>query len=240
MKKLFIMMLLCLMSTMVLAQSDNSHQEEKNLPTFGNMVKGYSGLATIRSLRSVGDEGYISLPMESFSDAQFEEEFAKKPNNSQYLTDSLKQHICSFYRNIGYVEDVSVVKYLMRPDFAINSAGDTCVYVGSFSLDVTFNTLRSSEVERAKNTIDRVFLPIVLKTIDDLSKMGHKYIMMAAGYGKRDFSESYSHDDGACVICIFSIVDLKDFAGLEMSSDELLHKSSVYIKDMGEIKKVTL
>ena len=41
------MMMLCVMSTNVFAQTDNSHQEEKNLPTFGKMVKEYS-LAEIR------------------------------------------------------------------------------------------------------------------------------------------------------------------------------------------------
>ena len=234
------MMMLCVMSTNVFAQTDNNHQEEKNLPTFGKMVKDHDILATIRGLRSYSKDSYISLPMKSFSDAQFEAEFAKKPSLSQYLTDSLKQCVYSFYRNIGYVEDVSVVKSLMCPAFAINAASDTCIYVGSFSLDVTFNTLRTSENERAKTAIDRVIFPIISKTVNDLSRMGHKYIMMAVGYGKRDFSEKYSSEDGACVICIFSITDLKDFAGLELSTDELLRKSSVYIRDMGEIKKVTL
>lgn len=219
-----------------------SEPSKSHLPKFGEMVKSYDILSTIRGLQSYSDkDGYIPVyDMDSFPKYQFDAIFAQYPSRAKYLTESLQTSIRSFYRNIGFVEDVSVVKSLMCPNFAVNSANDTCVYVGSFSLELSFNSLRTSALERAKSAIDRVIFPIIQKTIDDLTNMGHPYVMIAVGYGVKDFSDKYSSGDGACVMCIFSIKDLKDFAGLELSQEELLHRSSVYVKDTGEIKKVSM
>ncbi len=254
MKKICILLALILCCGMVSAQNLNNTSEGNvesgdityTLPRFGEMVKSYDILATIRGLRSYSEkDDYIPISnMKSLTITQYEDickstctEYEKR---SKHITPLLKYKICSFYNNIGYIEDVSVVRVLMCPNFAINSTNETCVYVGSFSLDVTFNTLRTTETERAKTAIESVALPIIQKTIDDLVNMGHQYIMMGIGYGIRDFSDKYSSGDGACVICIFSVSDLKDFAGLELSQEELLHKSSVYLRDVGEIKKISL
>ncbi len=226
-------------------ESPTSKNVASTLPRFGEMVKSYGILATIRGVRSYSEkDDYIPISdMKYLTISQYtnicKSTCGKYEKLSKYITPLLKHRICSFYNNIGYIEDVTVVKAKMCPDFAVNSANDTCVYVGSFSLDVTFNTLRTSETERAKTAIERVILPIIQKTIDDLVNIGHQYIMIGVGYGIRDFSESYG-DEGACVMCIFSISDLKDFADLELSQEELLHKSSVYLRDTGEIKKVSL
>lgn len=210
----------------------------QELPKFGEMVKSYSILATIRGLReySSSDDYIPTYSFQSYSTEQFNKIFSVQPTKLNSLSAETRLSLMQFYKDLGYIADVTAVKALMRPNLAQNSDGDTCIYVGSFSLDMSFNAIRTTELERAKSAIEKAVLPVVQKSITNLINIGHKYILIGVGYGVRDFSGS----EGACVMCVFSVDDLKDFDSLELSEEELLHKTSIYIKDTGEMKKVSL
>lgn len=123
-------------------------------------------------------------------------------------------------------------------DIASNSEGKKCIYAGCYFYNVAYNKNLMSEQERAKDAIENAIIPIIQKAGDELVKIGYEYIMIGMGYLAKYPSDDSA--DGAAIYCIIPINYINDFNALEITANELIANSRIYIKDVGELKMITL
>ena len=231
MKKLISLFFLLISCSLFYAQS-------QELPKFGEMAKNGSIISIIHSLKDYSDtanKDFIDThDLESKTDAWYDEHIAFSAVAKRH-----KSNIIKLYRSIGYVEDVAAIMNYINPDFAVNSSQDTCIFVGAYSYCVNFNTLRTDEISRAKNTCKYALLPIIQKMAPTLKEISYPYVMIGGAYGFKDFSD-YMSASGGCVFCLFKLSDLIEYSDLELTQEELLQKANIYLREgTNEMKRVS-
>ena len=225
-----------LISAFVLLLCFNSYAQE--LPKFGEFVKKYDGLSGYCKFAKYTMDSFIPTGrLGSHCDANFERRISSSSVLS-YLTDADKSALLDYYKSIGYLESVYLSDLEFGIGFGKNSSGETCAYAGCFFYNVAYNTNRMSEEERAKDAIESAIIPILQKTGEHITKISHQYIMIGMGYLTKNPAES--SENGAAVYCIIPIKDIIEFNALEITSKELIGKSRIYLKDVGDLKLITL
>ncbi len=224
MKKYFLISLILMFYTNI-----NAH----DLPRFGEFVKSYENL--------VGYCKFSKYTMNSFISTNNLGSYCKKDienSNSSYLTDNQKTSLIDYYNNIGYIEGVYLSELSFGINFAKDSNGAICIYAGSYFYSVTYNTNRTTELDRAKDAINSAIIPILQKGGKSLTDIGYDYVMIGMGYLKKHPQQT--SEEGAAVYCIIPTKYIESFISLEITSDELIKNSKVYLKDVGDIKLINL
>lgn len=132
---------------------------------------------------------------------------------------------------------------LLRPclvDFGIKSGKDTCISLGVFVFKNKFNSLRTSEKERAIQVISELVMPISHKIYKSFLSTNIKYVAITGAYSKRDFSDKYASDKGCTVSCLINLSLFKRVVDLEITEDEFLKSTEIFLSDETEIKKIQL
>lgn len=208
------------------------------LPKTGAKAKSCSIIATMQGLKQYAKDDFVAPT--SFVRCSIEEKHTilSKSDTLNLIGDN-KEKVWAFYQSLGWIEGVTVIKSFTSPSLFTNSLQETGIFLGAFSLDVVYNTQRTEEISRAKDAIKSGIIPVIQKGAKSIKDLPYKQVMIAVAYGIRDFTDSYSAE-GACVICAFNISDIADFTDLELTEDELINKSAVYVRDQSEIKKVNI
>lgn len=161
---------------------------------------------------------------------------------SIYLNDKQRQNVKAMYRAIGNVRgnEIGIFCQSLSPLPTINSNKDTCVFVGGFSYQTAFNQLRLTENQRARRTVEDVIIPVIQSAAPYLKELEYPYSIIGATYDVRNFSNSnpYAKNTG-CVICIFKTSDIMSFYELEITQEELLKSSKIYVEDADDIKRIS-
>lgn len=226
--KFFVVILLSLLGTNLFAQ---------DLPKFGELVMEYEKLAGQCKYASYANMSYM-VPtgrLASYVNSNYEKAFASS-KMSTYFTWEDKMTLLTYYNNIGHIDDIYLNNLLFGVGIAKNAKEETCAYAGCFFYNIAYNTSRLSESERAKDVIESAIIPILQKAGNYIAKISCKYIMIGMGYITKNSSED---ENGGAVYCIIPISDILDFNSLEITSNELIRNSRVYIKDVGEIKLIS-
>lgn len=227
--KIFIVISLSLLGTDLYAQ---------DLPKFGEFVLEYEQLAGQCKYASYANMSYMVSTgrLASYVDSNFEKIIAQS-NMLPYLTTDDKTALIDYYKNIGFIDGIYLNDLMFEIGFAKNTKEETCAFAGCFFYNVVYNTNRLSELERAKDVIESAIIPILQKAGTFIAKISHNYIMIGMGYLTKHPSEN---ENGGAVYCIIPTKDILDFNSLEITSNELIQNSRIYIKDVGGIKLISL
>ena len=106
--------------------------------------------------------------------------------------------------------------------------------------DKKFNTLRTTDKERATDMATTIIMPTAYKVAPKIKALGYKYFAVAAAYAMRDFSEKYGPDDGGVVTAIIPIEIIDKVSDLELTEEEALHLIDVYQEEESILKKIKL
>lgn len=227
--KFFVTILLLLSCATLFAQ---------DLPKFGELVKVYEQLAGQCRFASYANMSCM-VPtgrLASYIDSNFEKTIASYKKSS-YLTIEDKKSLLNYYKNIGHIDDIYLNNLMFGVGLAKNTKEEICVYAGCFFYNKVYNTNRLTELERAKDVIESAILPILQKAGTYITNISHQYIMIGMGYITKS---PYEGENGGAVYCIIPTKDILEFNSLEITSNELIRNSRVYIKDVGEIKLISI
>lgn len=106
----------------------------------------------------------------------------------------------------------------------------------------TFNTLKLDDKQRAQSVIYDVLLSELYNIAASLPA-DMKYIGISICYGVKDFSDKYASGDGEYILMVSPISFVKDFLNANITDNELIEKSDVFISDADHfriLKKVKL
>jgi hypothetical protein len=152
-----------------------------------------------------------------------------------------------YIKNRGAIRDalrsITISTYVMNDRmfaFGIKNISDTCIFLGSYSFDKIFNTLRTDERERAKIVVSKLLMPIAHDMYPSLKGTKFRFLALCGCYVKSDFSSSYPNKNGCEVTCLIDLSLFKKFYDLEMTEDELLKHTEIFIADDTDIKKIEL
>lgn len=160
----------------------------------------------------------------------------RKNNNSIY----------SFYRKyaekfIGDVKNIdghptNFLSHIMHYSVAKSSKDENILLFPTFAIESTFNTLRLTEKQRASSAITSYALPI-LKKINNYIIPGISKIGIALTYGSNNLLSDNLADLKAEWICLISPLPIiEKFNNNEISSDELIGASDIYLKSRNDEK----
>lgn len=152
-----------------------------------------------------------------------------------------------YIKNRGAIRDalrsITISTYVMNYRmfvFGIKNISDTCIFLGSYSFNKNFNTLRTDERGRAKIVVSELLMPIAHGMYPSLKGTKFRFLALCGCYVKSDFSRSYPNKDGCAVTCLIDLSLFKKYYDLEMTEDELLKHTEIFIEDDTDIKKIQL
>lgn len=230
MKKFILPFVILLFSSNIIAQ---------NLPKFGELVRSYEGLTGYCKFAKYTMDSFIPTGEQSyFCRENINRILQKNTTKASYLPPAKKTALMQYYNNIKSIDDVYLSKLSFDVSFAKDSNDKICIYAGSFFYYARYNTERTTEIERAKDAINSALIPILQQSGKYLIEIQYDYVLIGMGYLTKQPQESSS--EGAAIYCIIPTKDIDNFLSLEISSDELIKNSKIYIKDIGGLKLTNL
>lgn len=232
----------------------SQEKEMYTLPTFTNLIKGemeigniYMGLLDNKSMIYVYDINKLSDFQRDVLILTLTNQIVTKgdstigiPKQGPPYLPVYEQHrktIFDAFKNIDL--SVSVLKTCIA-DFGIKNGKDTCISLGLFVFDKRFNSLRTNEKERSTQVISELIMPIAHKIFKSFIRTNIKYVAITGCYIKKDFADKYAWDEGCTVSCIINLPIFKKVADLEITEEEFLKETEVFLSDETDIKKVQL
>ena len=194
-----------------------------------SVMKGTSGFSRIfMTLYS------SSKLVEDMSQTEFDAAIVPHEPNCMILYKKNKEVIDRVLRESSFrVGGLNLVK------FSIKNNKDTCIHIGSFLYGNEFNTARTDERARGKKVLSELILPYSYKIAHYFFKSSFKYIVINAAYNKKDFG-GYLSAEGCCITILFKISDLQKLVNTDITEDELLKLSEIFIQDESDFKKVSI
>jgi hypothetical protein len=122
---------------------------------------------------------------------------------------------------------IEVYKYSNRRALGINSIAS----------DTVFNTLKLNEYQRASKLITQIIFPYIKKLRENLKGSSFEYFIIGLCYGSKNFLEKSEvlNLKSEMLITIFSLKDISLFAEGQITDQDLIDKSVIYLSGRDDI-----
>ena len=226
MKRVILLLFLLLSPIVIFPQSSLDLPTCKAIFSWKSAINSLMFTKDILNIYDSSAERYTSLVVNDGSSIEH-------PQNFLYM--EYKINVDAILKNIYYpIINVSPVC------FATINEKDTCLIIGSYVFDKTFNTARTNDKDRAKTILSEMILPICSTLYDNLVNTDLKYIAIQVSYQKKNLIDSYDTGDICTLSSVFNLAVLNDFKELDISEDELIEKSSFYLYEDATLRKLRI
>lgn len=124
--------------------------------------------------------------------------------------------------------------------FSAHNNLDSCIHIGNILYDKVFNTSRTDEKTRGKKVLTELSLPNAYKIAEYFKDDKFKYMAISSCYCKRDYTGSSQILDGCVITIVFRISDLQKVSNADITEEEFIKLSEIYITDESDFKRITI
>lgn len=87
-------------------------------------------------------------------------------------------------------------------EFGVKNNVYTCICLGIYICENSFNTLTTDEQERAKRVVSELIMPIAHKVNTSIKNTGFKYLGITGCYCKKEFTDRIGSSERGCAVII--------------------------------------
>jgi hypothetical protein len=161
-------------------------------------------------------------------------------SESLYIT--YRPILANWFQHVG-VLDAGNARFVFRANIPVEfleNNKEAALLFPPISTGTVFNSLRTTERTRAATGLTDFVLPLLRRMPSEMDDGQVKLIAVAAIYGVRDFLNSADVPSGEAVCIVVDISTALRFAKGDITDDEFVAASDVYLAKGGEVSKVKL
>lgn len=147
-------------------------------------------------------------------------------------------------KDISYINKAKCLYFSKNPVSIMKIKDKDCI-IFNYAIDTVFNTLRTTPNKRLAEVLRVCVLSKMSVFQDELFKSEYPYYGIMITYGSRDFSDrsAFPSIEYECGLIFIDKNECAKFVKTEISENEFLSKSIIYLQDSGmegEYKKVDI
>lgn len=159
-----------------------------------------------------------------------------------------KDKIAKFLSGSHYFGGSTILYLISESSFPIVAytySKSLALGINCIASDTVFNTLKLDEYQRAGKVITKILFPYVKDLHNNLKGSSFKYFIVSLCYGSKNFIEESEvlNLKSEMVIAIFKFKDISLFAQGQITDQDLIDKSSIYLSgrdDIAESRRIKI